>query len=284
MMRKVLLTLVLVALSASMGWSVDFDHRDHLEEYFPGLSCHVCHVPDAKSIVPDKEVCLFCHDKPLVDASRLGTTKTHGVTWALNHRTQAKSDDMECTACHRQSDCFDCHAAGFADEQGDFGNAMINVHKSDFHVTHPVAARTDQQLCASCHESRFCSDCHDSFRGRTGRTGGPSHARFFGIDSIGDIETVHAGMTPETNCDNCHLQGSVAPSFHAWSTDHARDARRNLATCQACHPGGDVCLNCHSAKGGVVGFNPHGKNWGDRAGRLKDASNGKTCRRCHDQY
>jgi hypothetical protein len=54
-----------------------------------------------------------------------------------------------------------------------------------------------------------------------------------------------------------------------------------LATCQTCHPEGDVCLRCHSAKGGVVGFNPHGKDWDDRKNRLNDASNGKTCRKCH---
>ncbi|WP_429885292.1 cytochrome c3 family protein [Geoalkalibacter halelectricus] len=281
MTRNVLLSLVLLLVSASLVWGMRFDHRAHLEDYFPGISCDACHLPDAPSIIPDKAVCLDCHDPEYGEMTTLGAIKTHGPVWALNHRSEAKSGAMDCAACHQQSFCLDCHKAGFADEQGDFGNAMINVHSSDFHITHPIAARTNQQLCASCHESSFCMDCHADFRGRTGRAGGPSHTRTFGLGFNGDIDAIHAGMTAGTNCDSCHLQGSVAPNFHDWSVNHAREARRNLATCQACHPQGDVCLSCHSAKGGAVGFNPHGKGWDDRKNRLDRASNGKTCRICH---
>ena len=281
MTRKLILSLVLLAVGASLAWGMRFDHRAHLEDYVPGTSCDACHLPDAPSIVPDKAVCLDCHDQDYADMTNLGNIKTHGAVWALNHRSEAKSGAMDCAACHQQNFCLDCHKAGFADEQGDFGNSMINVHKSDFHVTHPIAARTNQQLCASCHEPSFCSDCHTDFRGRTGRAKSPSHARTFDLGFNGDIDAIHAGMTGATNCDACHLQGSVSPSFHDWSVGHAREARRSLTTCQACHPQGDVCISCHSAKGGAVGFNPHGKNWDDRKNRLNDASNGKTCRICH---
>lgn len=281
MTRKLLISLVLLAVGASLAWGMRFDHRAHLEDYVPGISCDACHLPDAPSIIPDKKVCLDCHDQDYADMTSLGRIKTHGAVWALNHRSEAKSGSMDCAACHQQDFCLDCHKAGFADEQGDFGNSMINVHKSDFHVTHPIAARTNQQLCASCHEPSFCSDCHSDFRSRSGRASGPSHSRTFGLGFNGDIDAIHAGMSGATNCDACHLQGSVSPSFHDWSVGHAREARRSLTTCQACHPRGDVCLNCHSAKGGAVGFNPHGKNWDDRKNRLNDASNGKTCRICH---
>jgi hypothetical protein len=281
MTRKLILSLVLLVAGATLAWGMRFDHRAHLEEYVPGTSCDACHLPDAPSIVPDKKVCLDCHDQDYADMTSLGRIKTHGAVWALNHRSEAKSGAMDCAACHQQSFCLDCHKSGFADEQGDFGNSMINVHKSDFHVTHPIAARGNQQLCASCHEPSFCSDCHTDFRGRTGRASGPSHARTFGLGLNGNVDAIHAGMDASFNCDACHLQGMVVPSFHDWSVGHAREARRSLATCQACHPQGDMCLNCHSAKGGAGGFNPHGKKWSDRAGRLNDASNGKTCRICH---
>ncbi|UWZ80174.1 cytochrome C [Geoalkalibacter halelectricus] len=273
MTRKVLLSLVLLLVSASLVWGMRFDHRAHLEDYFPGISCDACHLPDAPSIIPDKAVCLDCHDPEYGEMTTLGAIKTHGPVWALNHRSEAKSGAMDCAACHQQSFCLDCHKAGFADEQGDFGNAMINVHSSDFHITHPIAARTNQQLCASCHESSFCMDCHADFRGRTGRASGPSHARTF---AFRDGSNFHAGA-PAGNCDQCHTTDTVAPSFHEWSLGHAREARRSLATCQSCHPGGDVCLNCH----GMGGINPHGKGWRDRAGRLKNASNAKTCNQCH---
>jgi len=62
-----------------------------------------------------------------------------------------------------QEYCKECHKAGFADKMGEFGNNMINVHRSEFQVTHPIAAHTDPQLCSSFHENRFCTDCHASF-------------------------------------------------------------------------------------------------------------------------
>ena len=34
---------------------------------------------------------------------------THGPVWALNHRAEAKGDAIDCSACHEQSDCLECH-------------------------------------------------------------------------------------------------------------------------------------------------------------------------------
>ena len=44
-----------------------------------------------------------------------------------------------------------------------------------------------------------------------------------------------------------------------WNSDHAAEARRNLQSCEACHPDADVCIQCHSS--GKV--NPHPRNWRD---------------------
>ena len=51
------------------------------------------------------------------------------------------------------------------------------------------------------------------------------------------------------------------------------------ASCQACHPEGDVCLTCHSAKSGLR-VNPHPK--GFKADRIRSRSNNRSCRVCHD--
>jgi len=283
MTRKIIFSLVLLlAAGVALAWAATrFDHRAHLEEYVPGTSCDTCHLVGAETIVPDKKVCLDCHDEAMAKEAKLNGTKTHGPVWALNHRSEAKGNAIDCAACHEQDFCLECHKSGFADEQGAFANNMINVHRSDFHITHPIAARTDPQLCSSCHEPSFCRDCHDDFRFRTGRASGPSHRRVFDLGLDGDIDAIHAGFDATIQCDACHLPDSVAVDFHSWSVGHAREARRSLATCQTCHPEGDVCLKCHSAKGGVVGFNPHGKHWDDRKNRLNDASNGKTCKKCH---
>lgn len=289
MTRKLILTIVLLMTAGVVSaWAASFEHKAHLEEYLPGESCATCHLPEAPSIVPDSEVCLACHDQATVDAVTLGNNITHGPVWALNHRQEAKGVTANCASCHEQSDCLDCHKAGFADEMGSFSNNMINVHRSDFYVTHPLAARGDQRLCASCHESEYCSSCHDEWRFRTGNIGSPSHRKTFGLGfEDADFDAIHQPLLNSNvedaslQCDSCHLQSSVAPDFHDWSIGHAREARRSLASCQACHPDGDTCLKCHSARGGAIGVSPHGDDWGDIKGNLNKASNGKTCRRCH---
>lgn len=281
MTRKILLVLLLLATGASLAGAAGFDHRVHLQEYTPSAACTSCHLDGATSIVPDQAVCLNCHKQEEVDTFELAQTKTHGPVWALNHRAEAKGEAIDCSACHEQSDCLECHKSGFADEMGSFGNNMINVHRSDFYMTHPIPARTDQRLCSSCHESKWCENCHDSFRFRRGDIGSPSHRYTFDLGFNGDIDDIHSAFDATTNCDSCHLSSSVAPSFHDWQIGHAREARRSLATCQACHPDGDACLKCHSAKGGAVGFNPHPDDWDSIKGTLNKASNGKTCRKCH---
>ncbi|WP_432821118.1 cytochrome c3 family protein [Trichloromonas sp.] len=279
MTRRVLLTIVLLLAAGTQVWAAGFNHNDHVNEYVDGAGCDTCHVAGAESIVPDTAVCLECHDEELIGSLSLPEPRTHGPVWALNHRAEAKGSAIDCAMCHEQSYCLDCHKAGFAHEQGAFGNNMSNVHRSDFHVTHPLAARSDQNLCSSCHEPDSCTECHDRFRLRGDGIGSPSHRRTF---DLGFNTSMDDHPTNSTQCDDCHLQTSVAPSFHDWEIGHAREARRSLSTCQACHPDGDVCLKCHSARSGIVPrFNPHGNDWSDRKGRLKDASNGKTCRRCH---
>lgn len=276
MTRGFWMMVTLLAVLATPALAIQFDHKGHLE--YVDNDCASCHVADAQQIRPAAEVCLGCHDEDMMKEVTFTGTATHGATWALSHRPAAKANTPDCSACHTQEYCLECHKAGFADEQGHFGNSLTNVHRSEFQVTHPLAARTDPQLCTSCHEVRFCSDCHNAFNAGRART--PSHRRTFDLGLNGDIDAIHASVNA-TQCDACHVQGQVVPDFAHWSADHARDARRNLVTCQSCHPEGDVCINCHSARGGAGQFNPHGKDWNDRAGRLNDASNGRTCRKCH---
>jgi len=281
MTRTVFIAIVLLASTVAPLWAADFDHRAHIEDYIADADCSACHVEGADSIIPSTQGCLECHDEELIDQVTLSEPKTHGPVWALNHGPEAKGTTANCAACHEQNYCLDCHKAGFSHEQGSFSNNMINVHRSDFSVSHPLAARADQQRCSACHESRFCSDCHDTWRFRIDEIGSPSHRRNFDLGFVDpDIDAIHAALSDSSQCDTCHL-GSVEPDFHNWSIGHAREARRSLASCQACHPDGDTCLHCHSARGGAVGFNPHPSNWNDIKGNLEDASNGRTCRRCH---
>lgn len=252
-----------------------YPHEAHLKQHMVKVTCKTCHKPGAASIVPDKKVCLQCHVEGFADTVKFTATRTHGPAWAINHRSAAKAGKIDCAACHLQKFCIKCHQDGPADEMGSFGSAMVNVHFGDFLITHPIVARTNPQLCASCHEPQFCYECHSKFQ--RVQLAGVSHRRTWSsLHADGGI--VQHENIPTTQCQVCHAN-SVLPS-HEWANGHAREARKNLATCQVCHPEGAVCLKCHSARSGL-GINPHPTNWGDIKDRLYNASNGKTCRKCH---
>ncbi|MFH7326053.1 cytochrome C [Desulfurivibrio sp. C05AmB] len=287
-------SLLLLALPAAARAQEDylftFDHDQHQFLVFPGSPCITCHLPDSPTVTPEPRACLQCHDEDFPELVRMpGMVNTHGPLWGFNHGPFAKNRQLDCAGCHQQNYCLDCHVQGPAQEMGKFGGALLNVHRSDFRVTHPIAARTNPRLCASCHEPASCSDCHSDFRRRTGHDGraaSPSHRRVFGLGVNGDLAAIHEDFRGENSlnrCDDCHRSGTVAPTMHAWSREHAREARRNLNTCQACHPSGDTCIQCHSAKSGPGGVNPHGPGWknSSRAERLRSASGGATCVRCH---
>jgi hypothetical protein len=252
---------------------VQFDHDNHLALLEKEQVCISCHKEDAGGIIPAKGNCHDCHAEDFIGQVSFPGTKTHGPVWSMNHRAAAKGNSYDCSACHDQSYCMDCHKAGFADEMGELGNNMINVHRSEFMVSHPIPARTDPQLCSSCHENKFCSDCHANFAPQDLAI--LSHRRGWSGMTADDVQ--HDLFTPDM-CQTCHPD-SVLPA-HQWSQSHAREARKNLVVCQSCHPEGDTCLTCHSAKTGLR-INPHPKDWDDMKNRLRDASDNRTCRKCH---
>lgn len=271
MIRIKLLLSAITLLIALPAMAADFDHAVHLAN--PDTpSCGSCHQEEAESIKPEESVCLNCHEEDFLGQVAFPGLKTHGPTWSMNHRPMAKAKSIDCAACHEQEFCMDCHKAGFADEMGKLGNSMTNVHRSDFTVSHPIAARTDPQLCATCHERKFCVECHDQFA--PADLAVLSHRRGFTDGTLGGAHLAF----DDSQCEGCHIN-SVLPT-HQWSNQHAREARKNLVTCQACHPEGNICLKCHSAISGLK-INPHPDNWGRNKDRIDKASGGATCRRCH---
>jgi hypothetical protein len=76
--------------------------------------------------------------------------------------------------------------------------------------------------------------------------------------------------------------GSGNP-FHAanWLSQHARDAKRNIASCASCHREED-CLACHSAEPAAMQISPHPKGWrGSAKCKALDSKNRRMCLRCH---
>ncbi|HSH69042.1 MAG TPA: hypothetical protein VK997_03925, partial [Deferrisomatales bacterium] len=216
--------LSLAALGLSLACAMPagaevFVLADHVHEYVPDGDCSVCHLQDAADFLPSLDVCLECHDEEFLQTVTFSGTKTHGPLWSFDHRQAAKSRAIDCFKCHNrvQKTCFECHAAGFADEMGEFGNNLANVHRSDFRVSHPIAARTDPQRCGSCHEPAFCVDCHEDFT--RADLAFKSHRRGWSDLQISPSGPAHAQFA-DSMCESCHAD-SVLPS-HDWSGSHAR--------------------------------------------------------------
>lgn len=280
----VLMGGITFAIAAQNGLTAKFNHEKHIT-YMGGMDCATCHGANLDVLSPPRSTCAQCHGDQYSAAVELPGRKTHGAVWSLTHGPAAKSAANNCATCHDQPrtraipDCLNCHIADKVDEMGRFGNNFSNVHTSEFNVTHPIAARTDPRLCSNCHtENRFCMDCHDKYQRND--LAMDSHRR--GFSSIRLIPDRQTSLTHEqfneSQCQTCH-KDSFLPT-HQWSAAHAREARKNLATCQSCHPTGDTCLKCHSATAGLR-INPHPRDWNKSKDRLRSASEGRTCAKCH---
>ena len=178
-----------------------------------------------------------------------GIAPNHDADWLRGHRTLAGKAGNNCVQCHTQSYCLDCHQGGGIDaklESDMFRRDYVpKSHRSDFISIHPIKALDNPQSCNRCHDQKYCNECHTRF-------------------PKGSLRI------------KSHLV-SGSKQTYMWSSEHASEARRNLQSCQTCHPDGDVCLRCHSAKSGS-GISPHPKSF--KGNNIKDRSD-RACVKCH---
>ncbi len=211
-----------------------------------------------------------------------GVAINHDADWVRGHRLVAVKPNKNCDQCHNQAFCADCHYGGGIDASLSTQNYQHDYipksHRSDWLEIHPIKSIDNPQSCYRCHNQQYCSQCHSKFKGPSLQF--LSHRRQFKDIKLTSVGPNHALFTP-SQCQTCH-PGGMVPA-HTWSDDHAREARRNLQSCQTCHGDGDVCMTCHSARTGLK-INPHPRNWGSIKGNFKDKSNGRSCIRCHDNF
>jgi hypothetical protein len=212
-----------------------------------------------------------------------GVPPNHQGGWNSDHRRIASRAEggTNCTQCHDQAYCADCHSGGAANAgpgtptSRSGGGFMPRSHRSAFIEIHPVAAADNPASCNRCHPVSYCVDCHARFQ--PADLAFLSHRKGFSGIAAGSGGPLHATF-PESACKSCHPR-SVLPSLR-WTSSHRQEARRNLAACQSCHPDGDVCLKCHSARSGLK-VNPHPDDFGRISGRLNRIAGKRTCVKCH---
>jgi Cytochrome c7 and related cytochrome c len=247
---------------------LQLSHATHIER--TKEDCAVCHktLPNPLRTVenaPKMAACTSCHEHkqeyqngkcggchldlrryPLEPVSMF----SHQGDYLHEHARAARSTPETCATCHEQTFCADCHAQTVAmrvelklpERVGaDF------IHRNDYVGRHAVEARADAALCRRCHGTSFCESCHQA-----------------------------QNLTPgAASPRDPHPPGWSFPGSAAF---HGDEARRDIASCAACHDQGaqSICVSCH--KVGGIGGNPHPPGWPH--GRDEIARN-NMCLVCH---
>jgi hypothetical protein len=179
-----------------------------------------------------------------------GVAPNHDADWVRGHRVLASKATKNCEECHAQKFCLDCHAGGGTGDD----LAVVNFgrdykpksHRSDWIDIHAIKSADNPQSCQRCHDVKYCEQCHSKFPG-------------------GNLRI------------KSHRPLGLSSQQFTWNTNHSTEARRNLQSCQTCHPEGDVCIQCHSS--GKT--NPHPRDWRGISGTYRDRAASKVCLKCH---
>ena len=216
-----------------------------------------------------------------------GIAPNHGADFVREHRVLAGKAGNNCAQCHQQKWCLDCHQGGGSGDNLSKENFSRDYkpksHRSDFISLHPLKAKDNPQQCYRCHEAKaFCNSCHSRFP--MGRMQIKSHLMLGGgSQTLYPGQSNYPGVQPG-------FPGLVGQRYSFAIGEHSTEARRNLQSCQTCHPDGDVCIRCHSSNGGTNGVgtanggvNPHPKGFkaNNYKGRINVNDKNNVCRKCH---
>lgn len=313
-----------------------FEHRAHV---VTGIACVECHdgvrsAGDTGPLhLPETAKCVSCHVRPH-DAKPCANC--HGETrlreeaalarehLRFSHAEHTPKLGGQCVPCHAaigkndptslrppMAQCFSCHA--HRDQwtttacdtcHVDLPRELVKpsshvIHEGDFVREHGVRAASSRELCATCHEERFCLGCHGvsvpalpwrfSFEKPTltglHRAGFRSRHADEARTSPGLCTSCHEAST---FCIDCHADkhvaqspGSRSPHPPGWvrarGGEHGRAARMDPGTCASCHGGAGeaLCVGCHRVGG--AGGNPHGRGFTSNLDKIRDVP----CRQCH---
>jgi len=228
------------------------ESRDAGRDVVGMRACYSCHRDGGRRLAE----CRTCHlvqkdgrlvkavpERPMLPPVWL-KGPTHGADWVQTHAPVAGADSAFCAACHRETECLDCHAGRLRPR---------DVHPGDWIGIHGLSGRMDNPRCAGCHRSQsFCIGCHR----RTGvAPDSPSGARPPGSGAY------HRESSPEeicrrarqdiTSCVSCHSESSCV-TCHATINPHPPGfsrrckplARKNHGACLKCHGDDGIWRRC----------------------------------------
>ncbi|OQY26461.1 MAG: hypothetical protein B6244_13400 [Candidatus Cloacimonetes bacterium 4572_55] len=194
-----------------------FSHKIH---YAADPDCYRCHKGVDKThyclgeFLPEMPICMDCHDGHQAgrecEVCHAGVPrpnlrpKNHNELWLHAHRSESRDSRDQCSLCHEQTYCQDCHQ-GF--------NITAFVHDKDYLMQHGLDARLRITDCDACHDSeQFCQECHISQGAGKPMThlldpnwDQSGHARE-AVNNIEPCAACHNGSA--SVCIDCHQEGS----------------------------------------------------------------------------
>jgi hypothetical protein len=269
-----------------------FSHKKHIEEQ--KATCETCHTVLDKEdaglgeLVPAMATCATCHndvkasnacEQCHTNLAALRPAEHNRTNFVREHKFSARLGDAKCGACHTQETCIDCHNGSelmkvdvpgkdlmslhsprlSAIDRGQ-GMRLAKVHDLNFKFTHGISAKGKTMECQTCHSTeQFCSECH--------KAGG----------------NVNQGeFKPATHS----VAGFTTLGVGSGGGEHARQAKRDIESCAACHSieGADaVCITCHTDVDGIKGTDPKTHDRGFMADNhgVWHTDPGANCYTCH---
>lgn len=167
-------------------------------------------------------------------ATRAATSAVHPVGFATEHAAAAATNQPQCSICHTQRFCTDCHD----------GPSRPRFHPVNYVARHATDAYGEATDCASCHNTEvFCRGCHaEAGLASVGRldvafhTAAPLWLLQHGEPArqgLRSCTTCHR----QSDCMQCHSELGLGINPHGPDFDARRMADRNRIICQRCHIG-----------------------------------------------
>jgi hypothetical protein len=270
-----------------------FSHQRHVG--MKDVECTTCHAGLDKveyagpANMPSMATCVTCHNnaKATRECAACHTSFAALIpadhlepNFRIGHRQAARLGglDVECSTCHQQSFCAQCHAGAplislggaspmadpspKATEGKDSPKQMTlqMVHPMNYRLFHGMDAKAKTMDCQTCHSTeQFCVACHQT------------------------EDRLAPGQVPVSHIGS----GFTTLGAGSGGGRHAQLARRDIESCVSCHDvrGGDpVCVTCHVDPDGVKGTDPRTHPSGFRQGGGNGewhTDPGATCYACH---
>ena len=172
-------------------------HGSAVDKNGPDTCIQKCH---------KKSDCQNCHTRRKVKPSshRASTFVKRGGTALGDHAALYKKDSSICTFCHAGSQdnlpnstfCTNCHKIAIPHQIVDSEKQKF-VHKPGFEKN-----QLKRQVCANCHEAKFCNDCHHPDGAKATKPWVHFHPTVVKKNGAAAcLESCHK----ETFCSDCHV-------------------------------------------------------------------------------